>query len=117
MSYTHVDALDENGIRCEVFIARADMPEFGAWFEDEGRRYQRVPSMTKVHVTRTNNIKAYDRPRKRHVEKLGLTPAPHYDSQGVAQFQSRREVNEYIAAVNDNPKEGRKLAWNPDGNE
>ena len=41
--------------------------------------------------------------------------APRYDSRGRPVFESRREVQEYAARVNDNPNEGYKLEWDPDG--
>lgn len=117
MTYITIDAVDEEGRPCEVLLDRGAVPKNGEWFEDEGRRLQRVPSRVTGLRVKSYDFVANSLPREHHARKNGFSLAPHYDAKGRAAFSTRRELEDYISRHNDNPTNGTQLDWDPDGNE
>lgn len=118
MSYMTIDCVTESGEVREALVSSASPPRIGEWFkDDDGARVRRIHSQIFVTVKRSiSEQRAWCIPRK-HQLLPGQTAAPSYDNKGVAVFDSQREINEYVSKHNDNPRNDRQLAWNPEGNE
>ena len=117
MSYITIEAVDEDGGLHEVLVERDTAPKNGDWFEEEGQRLRRVPSIPQRARVKNYHFVSSSLPREDHAAKSGFTRAPHYDEKGRAAFATRRELTEYVARHNDNPTNGTQLQWDPDGNE
>jgi len=117
MSLIKIDAEDESGRVFEVLVDRAEVPLTGDYFFYEGQTLRRIPSVPQRARVKQYEFKGWSLPRKAAAVKQGRTLAPHYDERGVPVFTSRREMSEYVSAVNDNPNEGVQIQWDPDGNE
>jgi len=119
MSYITVDAEDAEGRSVEVLVSASAPPRIGDEFEVDGVKLRRLPSMPIGKVRRDiEGVVGWSQPRLKTVTKHGLTRAPRYNERGFPVFNSRREVNEYVASYNDNEKNGgHRIAWDPDGNE
>jgi len=117
MRLTTIIARDEQGDTTEVLYEGAEIPPFGADFEQDGVRYTRVVSAPSVRVKTYDQIIGYTLPRREQAMKSGQTLAKHYDARGRAVFTGRRQIDEYLSASNDNPNNKYKRAWDPDGNE
>lgn len=115
MGLITVDAEDENGTLHEVLVDSANPPKCGEWFEEDGMRLMRLPSLPNARV-KNYTFKSYQLPRRKDVAKHGYAKAPAYDKDGFAVFESKRQVSDYVAKHNENGKGGH-IAWDPDGNE
>lgn len=118
MSFLTVDAETEGGEVVEALVSASEPPRMGEWFDYDGARLRRLPTVPNALVKKSvSDVVAYSLPRRKTVEKYGLTKAPRYDQNGFAVFDSRREVQEFASKHNDNPSNGGQIAWDPDGNE
>lgn len=115
MAYIRIDAETETGERVDVLVDSAAPPGFGEWFEDEGRRLRRLVSVPQRPRVKRYSFVGYQFPSKRDALKQGRVLAKHYTDKGIPAFDSRREMEEYAAKVNDSPAEGYNLEWDPDG--
>lgn len=117
MAYTTILARDEQGNVDEVLFDGPEVPGFGEDFVQDGQAYTRVVSAPRLRVKTYDQIVGWSVPRKKDAIKRGLPLAKHYDHRGRAIFNSRREINEFVARSNANPNSRREIAWDPDGNE
>lgn len=117
MSFITIDAEDEQGTHFEVLVDRDEAPENGDWFYYEGKTLRRIPSVPQRPRVKRYEFKGWSLPRQKAAIAQGRTLAPQYDEKGVPVFTSRREMSEYVSRVNDNPNEGVRIEWDPDGNE
>lgn len=118
MAFITIDAITEDNRRVEALVDSSDPPRIGEFFNYEGERLRRLPTVPHARVKKSiDAVVGYSLPRRKTVEKYGLTKAPRYNDRGFAVFDSRREVQEFCAKHNDNPSNGGQLAWDPDGNE
>ncbi len=115
MSFITIDAHDTKGRRVEVLVDASSPPAFGETFKDEGKTYVRVPSVPQKPRVKQYRFIGHSLPNKKHALAQGRTLAKNYDDKGRPAFDSRREVQEYMAKFNDNPVEGHQLEWDPDG--
>ncbi len=115
MTFITIDAVTEDGVQHEVLVRASEAPRIGDEFVEDGIRMQRVPSIPMPPRVKKYEFVGYSLPNRKHAAAQGRTMAPRYDSRGRPVFESRREVQEYAARVNDNPNEGYKLEWDPDG--
>lgn len=117
MSYRTVDFEDvETGARFWDLCAASEIPEIGAVVElevdGELRRVRRIISAPPPPaVAGYDQIVGWTQPTLKQARAKGQTLAKHYDKFGRPVFTSRREIAEYQAQANDNPKQGATLNW------
>ena len=93
------------GESVELFFEMQAVPSIGDEITHDGRRLRRVFSRS---VTAT----AKEFTPFRAVSQAHFHPdAPRHDKDGVPVFHSQREVNDFTARNNDDPKSVNKLAW------
>lgn len=116
MSYVVVDAEHvETGKVVELLCSNS--VQMGAKFkDDDGQEYIRVPSVPNARVKRYS-FTGYTLPRRGAAIEGGFALAKQYDHKGRAVFDSKAEVNEYMARHNDNPNNGTQISFDPDGND
>lgn len=118
MAYITIDAITEDNERVEALVDSSDPPRIGDFFDYEGVRLRRLPTVPHARVKKSiSEVVAYSLPRKKTVDKYGLAAAPRYNDRGFAVFDSRKEIAEFAAKHNDDPVNGGQIAWDPDGNE
>ena len=118
MTWITIDVEDERGRVREALVDGSQPPRIGEWFDDEGERVRRLPARVQARVKKSiSAVTGYQLPRLKDVERHGFARAPRYNDRGYAVFDSRKEVDDYVARYNDNPVNGGSIAWDPDGNE
>lgn len=118
MSHITIEAQAEDGSVIDVLVDRDYPPKLGEYFEHEGQLLLRTVTAPSIAVRRGFYAHTSTQlPRRKHAAKHGRTLAPDYDSKGRPLFKSRSELERYVGEHNDNPRNGTKISYDPDGNE
>ena len=84
--------------------------KFGEEFTEDGRTLRRIPTVPQG-IVKDQEFQAWDMPFRDEVQAKGLTPAEHYTQDGVAAFSTAKGRREYAKKFNDDPSNGRQIAW------
>lgn len=61
-----------------------------------------------------SEIVGWSQPTLKMAKEQGLTRAPRYDKGGRPVFTNKRELMDYQARVNDNPRSRNQIEWSED---
>lgn len=89
----------DTGEPIELFYQMGQAPGLGEKIRHKGRHLQRLVEAPMGRVKPEKRFKAYSQPHKDRHGNLppGAIEAPHYDSDGVPVFTSKKEVDAYVA--------------------
>jgi len=104
----HYQFKARDGEELVEFFEFKDCPEVGSYIEREGKRYRRIMS-TGVMLTAAPEYHFKSQQVGDHDEL-----APHRDSEGVAAFTCKAEVDKFIDASRGNMERG-GIGWNLEG--